>query len=141
MNWFCEVNKTDFSLRLYCLPLIYFYPFCLSNAKEDVRNSADPYVKMLRFIRTTTVVLKCTAVPRSFNKGCCWATSLSGVERRRQTFKQSPQGVHTQGKNLKKGLFRSFLNSARRVVALCLSSFRGNSVGNREQLNWPFSAG
>lgn len=40
----CEVNKTDFSHPSYCVPVIYFYPFCPANAREDARNSADPYI-------------------------------------------------------------------------------------------------
>lgn len=62
------------------------------------RHSSDPCVR----IRTTTALLKCTAVPRNFNKDRCRETSLRGGERRRQTFKLSPQGVHSdpQGNNL-----------------------------------------
>lgn len=58
---------------------------------------------MSRLNASPKLLLKCTAVPRNFNKDCCWVTSLLGGERRRQTFKLSPKGVHSdpQGNNLR----------------------------------------
>lgn len=54
---------------------------------------------------------------------------------------QDPQGNNLRSAEEKLlWVLSDSLNRPRRVVALCLSSFRGSGMGNRGLLSWPFNA-